>query len=141
MTDRYNLHQFYSGEASTVKYILFEEPTQEAYDAEYLRIVRPTTAMPKKALEKIERDWIETLPKLNKARGISIASPKQDIFEAVCQITHLEKLFISSSRINDISNIGKLNKLRRLQFSSCTQLTDIAPITHLNNLELLSFEN
>lgn len=146
MIDRYKLNQFYQGEGSEIIYSNFQDLNDDVYDAENLQIVSLPMDFPKGTTESnrkdIERKWIDILPKLKQVRSLSVRHRvKQDFFEAICQMTNLERLFIWSSTVEDISNISNLAKLEKLKLWSFTRLVDISPLLQLKTLSIISIEN
>ena len=88
-------------------------------------------------------DWCELLPKFNNVTTIWFYSRvNQKIFDAVCQMSNIEGLFIkwSGNGINDISHIRNLGQLKRLYIGSTTQIEDLSPLGELVDLEWLQFE-
>ncbi len=146
MIDRYKLNQFYQGAGSEVQYSSFQDVDDEVYDAENLQIVSLSMDFPNGTSEskrkEIECKWINALPKLKKVKSLSVRHRvKQDFFEAICQMTNLERLFFWSSTVEDISSISNLAKLENLKLWSFTRLVDISPLLLLEQLTILSIDN
>lgn len=146
MNDRYKLSQFYLGKETEVQYSNFQELNNDVYDVENLSIVSLAMDFPTgtsdKIRKEIERKWIDTLPKLEKVKALSVRHRvKQDFFEAICQMPNLEQLFFWSSTAEDISSIAKLTRLQRLKLWSFTRLIDISPLLYLRTLKVLSIDN
>ena len=85
MSDRYKLHQFYQGKGTEVQYSSFQDIDDEVYEIENLQIVSLAMDFPKgtsqKVRKEIEGKWIDTLPKLNKVKTLSVRHRvKQDFF-------------------------------------------------------------
>ena len=146
MNDRYKLSQFYQGKGTELKYSSFQDFNDDVYDVENLQINSLAMDFPpgtsEKTRKQIELKWIDTLPKLNKVKALSVRHRvKQDFFEAICQMSNLGHLFFWSSTVEDIASITKLRKLQRLKLWSFTRLTDISPLLLLKSLRILSVDN
>lgn len=61
----------------------------------------------------------------------------QKVFDAICNQKNLESLRIKCFRGKDISNITKLNKLKKLFIESGSAIEDISPLIDLKQLEVL----
>lgn len=61
----------------------------------------------------------------------------QETFDAICNQSEMESLRIKWFKGNDISNITKLTKLKKLFIESGTGIEDITPLSDINYLEVL----
>lgn len=91
---------------------------------------------------RIIKAWCRLLPQLSRLRRLVIWSQvTQPLFEAVCQLPHLEALQIKWSTISRLDSIQSLSALRHLHIGSSTRVESIQPLTTLSSLELLEIEN
>lgn len=146
MNDRYKLHQFYQGKKSEIPYIGFQAFEDSVRDVEHLQIVSMAMDFPRgtsaKERQALETEWIGILPSLKKAKSLSIRHRvKQDFFDAICQMKNLENLTFWSSKVEDITALQQLKKLRFLKLWSFTQLKDISPLVKMKSLTHLSIDN
>jgi hypothetical protein len=146
MNDRYKLSQFYQGKGTEIPYASFQDFGEDVYSVENLQIVSMTMDFPQgtspKVRKEIEQKWIDTLPKLNKVKSLSVRHRvKQYFFDAICEMPSLEKLTFWSSTVEDISSIAKLKDLTYLKVWSFTRLKDISPLLSLKKLKVLSIDN
>ena len=61
----------------------------------------------------------------------------QKVFDAICNQSNLETLRIKCFKGNDISNIAKLTKLKKLFIESGAGIKDITPLSNMEQLEVL----
>lgn len=146
MTDRYKLHQFYQGKGTEIQYSNFQNVEDKVFDVENLQIISMGMDFPKgtssKVRQEMELKWIDTLPKLEKVKFLSVRhTVKQIFFERICQMPNLQGLMFWSSPVEDISSISKLIKLENLKLWSFTKLKDISPLLKLKRLKTLSVDN
>jgi Leucine-rich repeat (LRR) protein len=146
MTDRYKLSQFYKEEKTETPFKSFQTVDEEVFQVENLQIVSLAMDFPQRTSQKvrkeIEKKWVDTLPKLKNIKKLSVRHRvNQDFFEAICEMTNLERLTFWSSTVEDISSISKLTKLNFLKLWSFTRLKDISPILHLKKIKVLSIDN
>ena len=146
MKDRYKLHLFYSGKENAPNYLSVQEFSDETLSTSELAIITLPMDFPegtgKKYRKEVEDKWIKILPNLTNVKSLSVRHRvNQEYFEAICNTKNLENLHLWTSVAEDISSIGKLQKLKRLELERFSKLKDISPILTLENLQLLSIEN
>lgn len=122
----------------------------QEYDEEVLKtnnVFISTLAMdfpPKVLVQKrktIDQEWKAKFAELKHVKSLDLRHRvNQEYFEAVCQMSNLESLEISTSNILDISSIVKLQKLKSLSLSRFSQLENISPLAQLHSLEHLSIQ-
>lgn len=146
MKDRYNLDLFYPETLNAKNYFKAQEIIDEVYTATEINLsilamdLQPGTSA--RSRTELENKWLNVLPNLNSVRTLFVRHKvNQDFFEAICQMKNLEKLFIWSSTVENISHISKLKKLEQLTLASFSKLIDITPLVSLEKLKLLSISN
>jgi Leucine-rich repeat (LRR) protein len=144
MNDRYKLHQFYSGKQHEPKYLNVNEPCSEIYTTDALRInIAAKNLSPKSTRQKeLESEWIKILPTLDNVKILTIRTRvSQLLFDTICEMQNLKRLYIWSSIAENIEKIKLLQNLKRLDISSFSRLVDISPLLSLKQLTTLSIEN
>jgi len=146
MNDRYKLSQFYNNNGRELPYVSYQDLKNNIIDIGNATAISMALDFPAGASKKVKRQieylWADTLPNLKNLKALAVKHRlNQDFFEVVCQIVNLERLFFVGSSVENISSIGKLSKLQRLNLHSFTRLTDISPLATLKNLAVLSIEN
>ena len=141
-TDRHKLDQFYQGKGSEPNYYTTSLITEAVFKVEELRITGLSRDIPgstSKSLKQAEADWINTLPRLDNVKTLSVLHrPKPEYFSAICKMKNLERLYFNGSPIEDVTGIDQLHKLRRLNIHSFTRLRDLSLISQLKELTHLA---
>lgn len=145
MDDRYNLNLLFEKGRSLDSYYTAQEITDEVFNAERLLISTLAMDMPAKNMnyrKGLEGRWIETLPKLDRVKSLSLRQRVgQQFFEAVCEMKNLEHLHFWTSTVTNLASISKLSRLKKLYLDSFSRLTDISPINNLHQLGFLSISS
>lgn len=95
-----------------------------------------------KEQKRIIDEWVDLLPTLDQLRFLWVHSRvSQRIFDAVCENTNIESLYIKWSGIKSIDNIANLTRLRYLRIGSSSQIESLAALEKLPSLEVLEIEN
>jgi hypothetical protein len=91
---------------------------------------------------KLVNEWCKLLPTLNSLHYLWFNSrTNQAMFEAACEITSLEGLFIEWSGIKDLTPLTNMNKLKYLHIGSSPSVESIVPLSSLDQLVVLHIEN
>jgi Leucine-rich repeat (LRR) protein len=111
-------------------------------NSEKLNLVITQLDTEKKHENKIIDTWCKKLPELSEIKYLWFSSRvNQKIFDAVCQLSNIEGLYIKWSGVKNIDSIQNLNKLRYLWLGSSAQVEDIEALGKLSNLITLELEN
>jgi hypothetical protein len=95
-----------------------------------------------KRKKAVIKAWCAELPKMQDLRWLSLWSHvTPPLFDALCQLPHLECLQIKWSNLKSLDGIENLRHLKYLWIGSSTRAASIEPLARLENLELLSIEN
>ena len=86
--------------------------------------------------------WCELLPTLTDLRRLWLFShvPKR-LFEAACELSSLEALYVKWGNADDLSPLSTLTNLRHVHLGSLTKVTDIRPLAAMKQLRSLEIEN
>ena len=96
-------------------------------------------------LEELEACRISTLAGLGRLTGLKLMKcPSYEFFklfagsESLSNLHSLEEIDLSANaQLNDLSGLGSLPNLKRLNLSGCDGLTDLSELAHLTGLEEL----
>jgi len=124
----YNFFGFKQKNNFPPKYIRYPKE----YDgSNIVNIICTQTELSQSKENKLIKEWCEILPKLDSIKYILFFSKvPQKLFDAVCNISHLEGLYIKWSDIQEMENIKNLTKLKYLHIGSSAQIKSIAPLQY-----------
>jgi len=116
----YNFFGFKQKNNFPPKYIRYPKE----YDgSNIVNIICTQTELSQSKENKLIKEWCEILPKLDSIKYILFFSKvPQKLFDAVCNISHLEGLYIKWSDIQEMENIKNLTKLKYLHIGSSAQI-------------------
>jgi hypothetical protein len=144
MNDRFHLNLL-SQASPFNRRVSAKEISQDVFNADCLSISILPIDLPDKSAsyrKDLVLRWLKVLPQLHNLRSLSIRlKADQEFFEAVCQMRHLESLFITTSNVTKINSLSNLEKLTRLHLNSFTRLVDISPLEKLDKIKILSISN
>ena len=90
---------------------------------------------------KVIDQWCEELPNLGEIRNLWFVSRvNQKMFDTACRVPNLEALFIKWSGIKNIDAIRMQKKLKHLHLGSSSQLESIAVLGKLDSLVTLDLQ-
>ncbi len=141
--DRYKLDLFYNPNEPQIPFSSFSRLQEIPEDQSYvsLTLTDPEKLTPKERNRKIE-ELYKSLPHFKNLKGLQVHIPiKEELFQAICELSNLEVLRMHGSKIESLVGIERLQSLNRLEFERFTQLKDISALLKLSELEYLLIEN
>ncbi len=86
--------------------------------------------------------WCELLPTRAEVKRLWLFShvPKR-LFEAACELSNLEALYVKWGNADDLAPLTGLRNLRHVHLGGLTKVTDISPLAAMAQLRSLEIEN
>lgn len=107
-----------------------------------LNLIPTQTTLSDYQQRKLVSRWCRLLPNLAEVRNLWINTRvNQALFEAFCEMSQLESLYIKWGRITDLSPVAQLSNLRYLHIGSAPSIPSIEPLAALDLLVVLHIQN
>ncbi len=84
--------------------------------------------------------WRHSFGSMTSLRQVELFRASQEMFDAICAISSLERLRIESSKITDIDRLVELPKLTHLVLMHKSSVTNTAPLKHCHQLSSLCLD-
>jgi len=84
--------------------------------------------------------WRHSFGRMTSLRQVELFRASQEMFDAICAISSLERLSIESSKIADIDRLVELPKLTHLRLMHKSSVTDPTPLKHCHRLSSLCLD-
>jgi len=108
---------------------------------ERINIACTQTNLSAREERSIIKAWCELLPHLNGIRFLWFSSRvRQEMFDATCQLSSLEGLYIKWSGIVDLDNLQRLEGLKYFHLGQSSRLNSIEPLGNCHGLRWLGLE-
>ena len=92
--------------------------------------------------KSLVNSWCQLLPTLSHVKTLWLSSKvPQALFDAACQMTQLEDLWVKWSGITSLAAIQSLTNLQYFHLGSSTGLESIEPLAQMVRLKWLGLEN
>jgi hypothetical protein len=115
---------------------------EELESSDRLAIACTQTELKSAEQRRLVNRWCDLLPTLDHVRWLWLDScVSQELFEAACQMSSLEGLEVSYSRIKNLNALPGASALRHLRLGMSAQIESLEPLAAMTALESLGLEN
>jgi hypothetical protein len=109
---------------------------------ERLSLACTQTDLPAFQQKKLVAAWCEKLPNCHSVKTLWFQTKvTQELFEAACQMPHLESLYIKWGALRSLEPLLQLKKIRHLHLGSAPSAEPISVLSQLTTLVDLEIEN
>lgn len=114
---------------------------EEFQTTEYLNLSITQTSLSSYEEKKLITAWCKILPTHKEVKYLWLSSRvTQEIFDAICEMSNLEGLYIKWSSVKTLDNLIKLKKLRHLHLGSSSKVESINVLGDMKSLISLELE-